>query len=119
MQYSIGKFSKLCGLSIDTLRYYEKQGLVFSNRDENNRRFYTDKDFAWVEFIIRLKKTGMSIKNMQKYAQLRYEGDKTIPQRLKLLFDQLDSLHQEQKQLDSNIEFIEQKIKTYLKLNDN
>lgn len=118
MQYSIGEFSKLCGLSIDTLRFYEKQGLVFSNRKKNNRRFYTDKDLAWVEFIIRLKKTGMSIKNMQEYAKLRYKGDETITQRLKLLFDQLDSLHYQQKQLDENIEFIEHKIKTYLNLND-
>lgn len=91
MQYSIGKFSKLCGLSIDKLCYYEKQGLVFSNRDENNRRFCTDKDLAWVTFFIRLKKTGMSIKNMQNIVKLRYKGDETILQRLKLLFDKLDS----------------------------
>ncbi|MCO6532794.1 MerR family transcriptional regulator [Lactobacillus sp.] len=116
MQYSIGQFSKLCGLSIDTLRYYEKQGLIFSSRDRNNRRVYTDKDINWVKFILRLKKTGMSIKKMQEYARLRYQGDETIPQRLVLLFEQLDLLHQEQDQLNEDIKFIEHKIKIYLGL---
>lgn len=116
MQYSIGQFSKLCGLSIDTLRYYEKQGLLFSSRDQNNRRVYTDKDINWVKFILRLKKTGMSIKKMQEYAKLRYQGDETIPQRLVLLFEQLDSLHQEEDQLNEDIKFIEHKIKIYLGL---
>ncbi|GAY71947.1 MerR family transcriptional regulator [Lentilactobacillus kosonis] len=118
MQYSIGEFSKISGLTIDTLRFYEKQGIVFSNRSENNQRYYTDKDTAWIEFVIRLKKTGMSIKKMQKYAKLRYEGDSTIPDRLVLLFDQLDVLHENQKQVEDHIEFLEQKIKTYLGLND-
>ena len=115
MKYSIGQFSKLSGFSIDTLRYYEKQRLLFPNRDENNRRIYTEKDVAWISFISRLKKTGMSIKKMQKYAQLRYKGDQTIPERLVLLFKQLDNLHEQEKKIDDNIKFVEQKIKTYLK----
>ena len=109
MKYSIGQFSKLSGFSIDTLRYYEKQKLLFPNRDENNRRIYTEKDVAWISF------TGMSIKEMQKYTKLRYEGDQTIPDRLVLLFKQLDNLHEQEKKIDNNIKFVEQKIKTYLK----
>lgn len=115
MKYSIGQFSELSGFSIDTLRYYEKQKLLFPKRDENNRRVYSEKDVAWISFISRLKKTGMSIREMQKYAQLRYAGDQTIPERLVLLFNQLDDLHEEEKKIEDNIEFVEQKIKTYLK----
>ncbi|MBC6355990.1 MerR family transcriptional regulator [Lactobacillus helsingborgensis] len=115
MKYSIGQFAKLSGFSIDTLRYYEKQKLLFPSRDKNNRRFYTEKDVAWTSFISRLKKTGMSIKEMQKYAKLRYAGDQTIPERLVLLFNQLDNLHEEEKKINDNIAFVEQKIKTYLK----
>lgn len=51
----------------------------------------------------------------QKYAKLRYAGDQTIPERLVLLFNQLDNLHEEEKKIEDNIEFVEQKIKTYLK----
>ena len=57
----------------------------------------------------------MSIKEMQKYAKLRYAGDQTIPERLVLLFNQLDNLHEEEKKINDNIAFVEQKIKTYLK----
>ena len=115
MKYSIGQFAELSGFSIDTLRYYEKQKLLFPSRDKNNRRFYTEKDVAWISFISRLKKTGMSIKEMQKYAKLRYAGDKTIPERLVLLFNQLDNLHEEEQKINDNIKFVERKIKTYLK----
>ena len=115
MKYSIGQFAELSGFSIDTLRYYEKQRLLFPSRDKNNRRFYTEKDVAWISFISRLKKTGMSIKEMQKYAKLRYAGDQTIPERLVLLFNQLDNLHEEEKKINDNIAFVEQKIKIYLK----
>ena len=115
MKYSIGQFSELSGFSIDTLRYYEKQKLLFPKRDENNRRVYSEKDVAWISFISRLKKTGMSIREMQKYAKLRYAGEQTIPERLVLLFNQLDNLHEEEKKIEDNIEFVEQKIKTYLK----
>ena len=52
---------------------------------------------------------------MQKYAQLRYKGDQTIPERLVLLFNQLDDLNEQEKKIDNNIKFVEQKIKTYLK----
>ena len=115
MKYSIGQFSELSGFSIDTLRYYEKQKLLFPKRDENNRRVYSEKDVAWISFISRLKKTGMSIIEMQKYAKLRYAGDQTIPERFVLLFNQLDNLHEEEKKIEDNIKFVEQKIKTYLK----
>lgn len=115
MKYSIGQFSEISGFSIDTLRYYEKQKLLFPKRDENNRRVYSEKDVAWISFISRLKKTGMSIREMQKYAKLRYAGEQTIPERLVLLFNQLDNLHEEEKKIEDNIEFVEQKIKTYLK----
>lgn len=112
--YSIGEFAKKTGLSIPTLRYYEQEKLIYSHREENNHRYYNDSDVAWAQFIIRLKETGMSIKDMKKYADLRSRGDATIPQRLKLLFSQLDELHKQQYEIDQHISFLENKIKTYL-----
>ncbi|WP_225362883.1 MerR family DNA-binding transcriptional regulator [Apilactobacillus micheneri] len=47
----IGEFSKKVSLSIDTLRYYEKIGLIYPKRDENNIREYNYDDFKWVESI--------------------------------------------------------------------
>lgn len=51
--YSIGEFAKKTGLSISTLRYYEQEKLIYSHREENNRRYYDDSDIAWTQFIIR------------------------------------------------------------------
>ena len=50
--YSIGEFAKKTGLSIPTLRYYEQEKLIYSYREENNRRYYDDSDIAWTQFII-------------------------------------------------------------------
>ena len=71
MKYSIGDFSKLTNLGVHTLRYYEHEHLITPKRDSSNRRCYTDKDLAWINFIKRLKNTGMSIKEIQHYAELR------------------------------------------------
>ena len=59
MEYSIGEFSKLTRLGIHTLRYYEHENLITPGRNSSNRRCYTDKDLAWIDFIKRLKDTGM------------------------------------------------------------
>lgn len=72
MEYSIGDFSKLTGLGIHTLRYYEHEGLIAPERNSGNRRCYSDKDLAWTYFIKRLKDTGMPIKEIKHYAKLNY-----------------------------------------------
>lgn len=109
--YSIGEFAKKTGLSIPTLRYYEQEKLIYSHREENNRRYYDDSDIAWTQFIIRLKKTGMSIKNMQEYADLRYKGDSTIPQRLRLLFFNLMNFISNKLKLTNILIFLKRKLK--------
>ncbi|MCH4168494.1 MAG: MerR family transcriptional regulator [Streptococcaceae bacterium] len=115
-QYSIGEFAKKTGLSIDTLRYYEKEAIIFSQRDSNNRRYYLEADYEWLLFILRLKKTGMTIKNIKEYAKLRYQGNSTISKRLELLFQQLDALKIKRAEISENIEFIENKIEIYKRM---
>ncbi|MFD1125016.1 MerR family transcriptional regulator [Lentilactobacillus raoultii] len=113
MSYGIGAFSKLVNMSIDTLRYYEKEDLIVPARDKNNRRSYTEHDVKWINFIKRLKKTGMPIKNIKSYAKLRYQGDTTIDERLKLLHDQRRRLVDKQVELQEHIDFLDKKIETY------
>lgn len=83
--YRIGEFAKLVGLSTYTLRYYEDQGLVKSQRDENGVRYYTDEDIRWVGFILHLKGTGMRLNDLKRYVKLRAKGDATIPERRAML----------------------------------
>jgi hypothetical protein len=60
------------GLSRDTLRYYEKAGLIDAvDRSSGGQRRYASADLAWLEFLLRLRATGMSIADMQRFAELR------------------------------------------------
>lgn len=118
LNYYIGEFSEKIGLSIDTLRYYEKLGLIYPERDEANKRVYSEKDIEWLKFIIRLKEINMPIKQIQYYSKLRYDGDDTIKERLELLEEQMDRLNIEKRKIEENIIHLDKKISIYKKMID-
>jgi DNA-binding transcriptional MerR regulator len=118
LNYYIGEFSEKIGLSIDTLRYYEKLGLIYPQRDEANKRVYSEKDIEWLKFIIRLKEINMPIKQIQYYSKLRYDGDDTIKERLELLEEQMDRLNIEKRKIEENIIHLNKKISIYKKMID-
>ena len=113
MKYSIGEFSRLTNLGIHTLRYYEQEGLIAPMRNPANRRYYSDKDLAWIEFIKRLKDTNMPIKEIQRYAKLRAEGDSTLHERLEMLTAHRKALDGQIKQLQENMAKLDEKIEFY------
>ena len=101
------------GVSIDTLRYYEKEGLLRPQRDSNNRRVYMETDERWVAFLLRLKATGMPLVEIKKYSDLRSIGDTTIGKRMSLLLEQRERLDEQRTVLNNHIEFLENKIQIY------
>lgn len=111
--HGIGEFSKIVNLPIDTLRYYEKEGILKSKRNDSNRRVFDSGDVKWIEFIKRLKKTGMPIKLIKKYAVLRYLGDQTIPERLAILEEQENSLESDAARIKDNLDFVHYKMNIY------
>lgn len=113
LEYSIGEFSKLTGLGIHTLRYYEHEHLITPGRNSSNRRCYTDKDLVWIEFIKRLKDTGMPIKEIQCYAELRAKGEPTLSARMELLISHRKALNEQIKQLQVHMEKLDEKIEFY------
>jgi DNA-binding transcriptional MerR regulator len=113
MEYTSGQFAKLMGISLDTLRYYEKEKLIIPNRKENNHRIYTDNDISWMQFIKRLKDTGMPIKEIRKYSQLRSEGPATMSERMNMLISHRYSLNQKIKQLEEHQGKLDEKIEYY------
>lgn len=124
MKYSIGEFSRLTNLGIHTLRYYEHEGLITPERNSGNRRCYSDKDLLWIEFIKRLKDTGMPIKEIQHYAKLRAAGDTTLHERMEMLTahraalnEQVKQLHEHMKKLDDKIDFYRREIERTSKNN--
>ena len=124
MEYSIGEFSRLTDLGIHTLRYYEHEGLITPGRNSSNRRCYSDKDFIWIEFIKRLKETGMPIKKIQHYAKLRAAGIPTLYERMEMLIahrealnEQIRQLQEHRTKLDDKIDFYRQEIERISKNN--
>lgn len=113
MDYSIGEFSKVTGLGIHTLRYYEHESLIIPLRNSSNRRRYSEKDIAWIAFIKRLKATGMPIKEIKKYAGLRAEGDATLSERMEMLVQHRQSLNEQIRQLQEHEAMLDEKIAFY------
>ena len=112
-QYAIGEFSNMTNVSIHTLRYYEKENLITPQRNDNGRRFYIQADLAWIEFIKRLKDTGMPIKEIQKYAQLRAIGDTTLEARMEMLKNHRCFLQEEISKASANLSKLDDKIVYY------
>lgn len=117
MKYSIGEFSRLTGLGVHTLRYYEHEQLIMPHRNSSNRRCYSEQDAAWIAFIKRLKDTGMPIKEIRRYAELRTMGDTTLNARMEMLIThrndlnkQIHRLQEHQAKLDEKIAFYGLKI---------
>ncbi|MGX7100695.1 MerR family transcriptional regulator [Gemella sanguinis] len=120
----IGKIANKTNLPASTLRYYEKKGLLKVDRDKNGRRYYKESDIEWIKFIRRLKETGMLIKDIQHYSELRYVGSITMPERLQILQLHRNYVLEQQlkwteylQNLDDKIEFYQQSIKNMTKHN--
>lgn len=120
----IGEIANKTNLPASTLRYYEKKGLLKVNRDKNGRRYYKESDIEWIKFIRRLKETGMLIKDIQHYSELRYVGSITMPERLQILQLHRNYVLEQQlkwteylQNLDDKIEFYQQSIKNMTKHN--
>jgi DNA-binding transcriptional MerR regulator len=114
MSYSIAEAARRSGLSIDTLRYYERIKLVDPPaRDAAGRRAYSDDDLSWLVFLTKLRTTGMPIKMMREYAQLRWHGDASAPRRMGILVEQRNSVRSRIAELQSCLDVLDYKIENY------
>ena len=82
---TIGEAARLTGLAESTLRFYERRNLLDVGRDSGGRRDFSEEDVAWIQFICRLKETGMPLKDIERYAALRAQGKPTMRERLLML----------------------------------
>ncbi|WP_285493000.1 MerR family transcriptional regulator [Actinomadura sp. NBRC 104425] len=113
--YSPAETASRSGFSIDTLRYYEKIGLLSGiARDAAGRRVFTDDDLAWLGMLRCLRDTGMPIAELQRYAELVRGGDETTPKRIALLRahdrrveEQIARLREQQRKIQEKIHFYE------------
>jgi len=114
---TIQEVAKATGLTPHTLRYYERIGLIHPiNREENTRRCYTADDVGWIDFLLKLRATGMSIKDMQRYAELQRQGDETLPERVEMLKSLRDKVESHIEEMNEHLKLIHYKIDYYSKV---
>lgn len=110
----IGEFSQATGLSPDTLRYYEKIGLMTAPlRDHGGQRVYQPRDLDWARFVVRLRDTGMPVAEMCRYARARAEGAQTAPERRALLAAHRDRVRARLTVLTECLSVLDAKITGY------
>lgn len=101
-------------ISADTLRYYERVGMIPKvTRRPNGIRDYQESDQGWVELAICMRSAGLPIEVMIEYVKLYKEGDNTIPARLELLQEQMNVLKEQKAQIESTVERLAYKISKY------
>lgn len=112
MSYQIKEVSELLGISIYTLRYYERIGLLNNvKRDQYGRREFSEDDILTLNTVECLKQTGMSLQNIKRYVQLVGEGIDTAPERLQLFERQQAKVEAQMQDLQEKLDLINGKVK--------
>lgn len=111
---TIAEVSKQYGLSADTLRYYERIGLIPTvNRNKSGIRDYTEEDCGWVEFIKCMRSAGIQIEALIEYVTLFQSGEETTYARKQILIEQRDQLQVKMEHIKETIERLNYKIERY------
>ncbi len=110
----ISEASTQSGLSIDTIRFYERSGLLPPvERGPDGRRRFSAVDVDWLTLLASLRGTGMPMKTMRHFADLYRQGDKTVPQRREVLLEHANHLERQRNALDRCAEILTYKLKRY------
>lgn len=112
---TIGEVSFKYHISTDTLRYYEKIGLIEKVIKTKGKREYTENDLKRIEFIICMKNAGFKLEDIITFLKLYKEGDSTIPERLDMLYQQKNELLKKIEEEKKTLAFLEHKIAFYKK----
>ena len=114
---TIAEVSKKVNLSADTLRYYERIGLIPEvTRTESGIRNYTEKDLGHLEFVICFRNAGVSIETLIEYMRLYKQGDSTLEARKQLLISQREIMQKRLEEIQETFERLNFKIDNYEKL---
>ena len=111
---TIKEVSERFGVSTDTLRYYERIGLIPQiARTSGGIRDYTESDISWVEHTICMRNAGVPIESLIEYIRLFQMGDATFEARCQLLKEQYEQLDEQKKHIENTMERLQYKISKY------
>ncbi|MEW2381910.1 MerR family transcriptional regulator [Micromonospora sp. NPDC047707] len=112
--YAPSEAARRSGFSLDTLRYYEKIGLLSGiGRTSGGRRVFTDDDLGWLTLFRCLRDTGMPIAEMCRYAELAREGEHTAGERHALLERHAERVEEQMRLLQRQYDHLREKIRFY------
>lgn len=115
----IGELARKTGLSIDTLRFYEKIGLIDRPaRDGAGRRDYGPEVLDWIAFLDRLNATGMKQADRIRYADLRRQGAATLRERRKMIEAHRETVVERVAMLAASLDLLDAKIATYREMEE-
>lgn len=115
----IAEVCKKYDLTADTVRYYEKIGLIPSiPRTKNGIRDFDEESCRWIEFIKCMRNSGMEIEILLEYVNLFKQGKTTVKARKELLEEQREKLLEKQKNINATIERLNYKIELYNEIVD-
>lgn len=111
---TIKEVSEKFDITQDTLRYYEKAGIIPKiARTPGGVRNYQPEDLDWIEHVVCLRSAGMSVESLVEYLQLSQQGDTTFLERLELLREQRENLKKQQQKLQNAMNRLDYKISRY------
>ena len=114
MPYTMKQVCDQLDITYETLRFYCDEGLVPNlKRDHNNYRMFDERNLAWLQSLLCLRRCGMSIKDMKEYMQLCLEGRKSINTRKEILSHQEANLQKQIDELQGSINYIRKKLQLY------
>ena len=111
---TIAEVSRKYGITPDTLRYYERAGLLPAiSRTPGGVRNYSKSDCDWVEYIKCMRCAGVSVEALAEYVQLFHQGDSTIPVRKALLLRQRAEIAARLEELTQVLQRLDRKLSSY------
>lgn len=111
---TIAEVAKKYGLTPDTLRYYERIGLLPNIvRTTGGVRNYSEEDCRWVEYIKCMRSAGVSVETLVEYVTLFHRGKETIPARKKLLLEQREQIVARIRELNDILARLDWKLDGY------
>ena len=113
---TIKEVSEKFGISQDTLRYYERVGLIPPvTRTSSGNRDYQESDLGWVENAVCMRNAGVPIESLIEYVKLYQMGDTTFEARRQLLQEQYDALQEQKEQIEATMKRLAYKVSRYEK----
>jgi DNA-binding transcriptional MerR regulator len=116
MGYTVKTAAEKANLSPNTLRYYEKEGLLPRiHRTKNGIRHYSDEDMEWLGLICCLKNTGMSIKQIRDFVNLSTQGPETLKDRCEMLIAHKREVEEHIGEMNRHLDKVTHKIAYFTK----